>query len=224
MPNRSESSLKVDAGGRDACTEVSRSASIESKSAIAEENIVLRKLLRKWRYFDSGDENFHLEGHAVKSPPKNQRKRCYVCGDVQHTGKKCRKRRTCYFCNERGHLAEDCPKSNQEYNICLRCGESGHDLFSCNNDYPPDDLKNIVCYICNKGGHICCHTCTNISPDTVSCYNCGESGHSGVQCPKPHMDKKSSRPPSLCYKCGEEGHAARKCGVPVQNKHQQSEG
>lgn len=26
-------------------------------------------------------------------------------------------------------------------NICLRCGDSGHDMFSCNGDYPADDLK-----------------------------------------------------------------------------------
>lgn len=32
-------------------------------------------------------------------------------------------------------------ENNLTYIICLRCGDSGHDMFSCGGDYSPDDLK-----------------------------------------------------------------------------------
>lgn len=28
--------------------------------------------------------------------------------------------------------------------ICLKCGNSGHDMFSCKNDYSRDDLKVVM--------------------------------------------------------------------------------
>lgn len=28
--------------------------------------------------------------------------------------------------------------------VCLKCGNSGHDMFSCRNDYSPDDLKVVL--------------------------------------------------------------------------------
>uniref|UniRef100_A0A803MWC9 CCHC-type domain-containing protein n=1 Tax=Chenopodium quinoa TaxID=63459 RepID=A0A803MWC9_CHEQI len=151
-----------------------------SKSGIIEENVVLRKLLR----------------------------------------------RICSTCKKRGHIAVDCPVNDSECNICLRCGESGHELFSCNVEYSPDDLKNVQCYVCNELGHICCGNYSDISVATTSCYNCGISGHSGLQCPKPNLDKSGSCPPPICYKCGDGDHVARRCpkdvGLSACNKHRQA--
>ncbi|KAL9230816.1 hypothetical protein vseg_006116 [Gypsophila vaccaria] len=182
----------------------------ESISATTD-SIVLKKLLRKSRYFDVGDSC--LEDRAAGRRRQRSRKLCYLCGRLQHDAKKCPKRRPCYSCKKKGHYAVDCPMNIEESErICLRCGEIGHELSSCNNDYCPDDLKKIRCYVCNELGHIYCGSCIdNISMTTVSCYNCGESGHSGLQCPKPLVEKCGSQPPSICYKCGEEGHLARKC-------------
>jgi hypothetical protein len=46
-------------------------------------------------------------------------------------------------------MAKDCPdkhmrNTQQPTTLCLRCGETGHDMFVCANDYPPDDVK--VCF------------------------------------------------------------------------------
>jgi hypothetical protein len=46
-------------------------------------------------------------------------------------------------------MAKDCPdkhmrNTQQPTTLCLRCGETGHDMFVCVNDYPPDDVK--VCF------------------------------------------------------------------------------
>jgi hypothetical protein len=43
-------------------------------------------------------------------------------------------------------MAKDCPdkhmrNTQQSTTLCLRCGETGHDMFGCANDYPPGDVK-----------------------------------------------------------------------------------
>ncbi|GFZ01528.1 zinc knuckle (CCHC-type) family protein [Actinidia rufa] len=51
----------------------------------------------------------------------------------------------CYICKKGGHRAKDCPEKykggSHKSKICLKCGDPGHDMFSCKNGYAPDDLK-----------------------------------------------------------------------------------
>lgn len=51
----------------------------------------------------------------------------------------------CFICKKGGHRAKNCPEKNtsglQNSKICLKCGVSGHDMFSCRNDYSPEDLQ-----------------------------------------------------------------------------------
>lgn len=51
----------------------------------------------------------------------------------------------CHNCRRIGHLAKYCLKEHlngsQEFKVCLRCGDAGHDMPLCMNDYPPDDMK-----------------------------------------------------------------------------------
>ena len=58
-------------------------------------------------------------------------------------------------------MAKDCPdkhmrNTQQSTTLCLRCGETGHDMFGCANDYPQDDVKVVsflplwfsqICYL-----------------------------------------------------------------------------
>ncbi|KAK3040196.1 hypothetical protein RJ639_028446 [Escallonia herrerae] len=132
----------------------------------------------------------------------------------------------CFICKKGGHRAKDCPDKyaarSPSANICLKCGHSGHEMFSCNSDYSLDDLKEIQCYICKGFGHLCCFNHTASGPTEVSCYRCGQSGHTGLVCitlscvflnacasisgESPSMGSVSS-----CYRCGEAGHFAREC-------------
>lgn len=190
-------------------------------------NVVLRKLLRGPRYFDMPDSGWETcfncgdEGHmAVNCPTAVKRKKpCFVCGSLEHGARNCSKSRDCYICKKSGHRAKDCPdKNNISFNngkICLRCGDSGHDMFVCTNDYLEDDLKEIQCYVCKSFGHLCCAKYTDdTSPREVSCYRCGQLGHTGLACGKSHGEYNETpgmATPSSCFKCGEEGHFAREC-------------
>ncbi|KAL5708913.1 hypothetical protein ACHQM5_019659 [Ranunculus cassubicifolius] len=189
------------------------------------DNVVLRKLLRGPRYFDPPERNCRTcyncgeEGHnALNCTSKKRKKPCFICGSTEHGVRNCKQGQDCFICKKQGHRAKDCPEKNQvtpqETKICLRCGDIGHLMFSCSRDYDPDDLKDIQCYICKRYGHLCCVNSIDPGPVEVSCYNCGQSGHTGAGCAKQRgfqREVSSSTPATLCYKCGEEGHFARGC-------------
>ncbi|GAA0144330.1 hypothetical protein LIER_35906 [Lithospermum erythrorhizon] len=182
----------------------------------ASDNLVLRKLIRGRRYFDPPNSFWRTcykcgdEGHtAGNCSAVRLRKPCYKCGRRNHNVKRCTKRKDCLICKKGGHRAKDCPEKYpgpQDAQTCLKCGDSGHTMFSCRNSYSEDDLKHIQCYICGNLGHLCCVEYTDSGPAEVSCYRCGQPGHTGLAC----FDFKAKSLTS-CYKCGEEGHFAQKC-------------
>ncbi|XP_038880629.1 uncharacterized protein LOC120072267 isoform X2 [Benincasa hispida] len=194
--------------------------SVEPNSTETTDNNVFRKLLRGPRYFDPPDSwgtcyNCGEEGHNAVNCTSAKRKRpCFVCGSLEHNAKSCSKARDCFICKKGGHRANDCPEKHRDVSsslkICLKCGDSGHDMFSCQNLYPDDDLKNIQCYICKKFGHLCCVNSIS-GTSVVSCYKCGQTGHTGLSCSRLRGDAFGAVSPSQCYRCGEEGHFAREC-------------
>ncbi|KAL5763626.1 hypothetical protein ACOSQ2_016220 [Xanthoceras sorbifolium] len=188
------------------------------------DNVVLRKLLRGPRYFDPPDSRWQAcfncgeEGHmAVNCTSALKRKKpCFVCGSFDHGAKQCSKGQDCFICKKGGHRAKDCPEKfksgSQNAKICLICGDSGHDMFSCRNGYSLDDLKEVQCYICKSFGHLCCVDFGDPGPTKVSCFKCGQLGHTGLACNRLRGETNADTvSPSACYKCGETGHFAREC-------------
>ncbi|GAB2274500.1 hypothetical protein Dimus_009268 [Dionaea muscipula] len=186
------------------------------------DNAVLRRLLRGPRYFDPPESNWGAcfrcgeDGHSAANCLSAKRKKpCFICGSVEHEVKQCIKAKDCFICNESGHRAKDCPqkfkKCSKSSEFCLRCGASGHIMSSCNNEYSPDDLKEIQCYVCKSYGHLCCANYFDSTPGEVSCYKCGQTGHTGPECRTSQSDATAVASPSLCFMCGEKGHFAREC-------------
>ena len=90
-------------------------------------------------------------------------------------------------------------------------------MSSCRNDYSPDDLKVVQCYLCKQYGHLCCVEFVDSDPREVFCYNCAQPGHTGLGCAKTRGDYTADASPSVCYICHEEGHFARGCTKKTQS-------
>ncbi|CAN4100826.1 unnamed protein product [Withania somnifera] len=194
----------------------------ERNPAEVSDNAVLRRLLRGPRYFDTPDKSWGTcyncgeEGHtAVNCTSARRKKPCFVCGSFEHNAKHCAKGKACFICKKGGHRANDCPEKShggsQSSKVCLKCGDSGHDMFSCKNNYTADDLKEIQCYICKCFGHLCCAKCPDSGPREFSCYRCGLLGHTGLACTASRGESSGTGSLNLCYRCGEGGHFAREC-------------
>ncbi|XP_073128195.1 uncharacterized protein [Henckelia pumila] len=137
---------------------------------------------------------------------KKKLKPCYICADWGHNGKFCPQVNTCSVCSKeesKNNVEEDHTSL-----FCLKCGGTGHAMFSCTNDYDPEDLKGVQCYICMDFGHLCCTENNTEGPTQASCYNCGQSGHHGFECTKMNVVTNKLQPvSSICVKCQKRVHS-----------------
>ncbi|KAM3340671.1 hypothetical protein P3S68_028305 [Capsicum galapagoense] len=125
--------------------------------------------------------------------------------------------KTCFICEKGGHRADVCSEishgGSKSSKICLKCGNSSHDMSSCKNDYAADDLKmcEVQCYICMNFGHLCCAKYPDNGLRELFCYRCSLRGHTGLACTTYHGDTGGIGSLNPYYRCDEEGHSAREC-------------
>ncbi|KAB2034751.1 hypothetical protein ES319_D04G106500v1 [Gossypium barbadense] len=191
----------VDAGMKEMHSEKAKCVEIVKLPGKSAKSTMLRNHLKP-RYFDPPNGSWTRclscgEDHPAAENRMLQKhvKACFLCRRLQHIGKHCSQGQYCLVCRGTFDQASDCPKKQKEnnlnYNVCLRCGDSGHDMFSCRSDYSADDLKKIRCYICNDFGHLSCVKLPDASPTEVSCYTCGQSGHFGSHARRVHAEMRS---------------------------------
>ena len=77
--------------------------------------------------------------------PRAPKKRpCHLCGDADHVARDC-PRGLCFNCLRPGHRSRDCDEKRgfgreTQSLRCLRCGERGHAVGTCDADFSSKDL------------------------------------------------------------------------------------
>ncbi|CAK9185264.1 unnamed protein product [Ilex paraguariensis] len=136
----------------DSNTDAKIKISLEMQLVKRNDNMVLRKLLRDPRYFHSPESSWGMcyncgeDDHTEANCTLRKRKKpCYICGGFKHNAKRCKQYEP-HIYNRKGCLTKVFPEKDaakdQSLDIYLRCGDSGHNMFSCNNnEYSSDDLR-----------------------------------------------------------------------------------
>ncbi|RYR45833.1 hypothetical protein Ahy_A07g031607 isoform A [Arachis hypogaea] len=113
----------------------------------------------------------------------------------------------CYNCGEEGHAAVNCTAAKRK-KPCYVCCSLEHNAKNC--------TMEVQCYVCKKFGHLCCVNTADSTPRVISCYQCGQLGHTGLACARLRTEAADAATPSSCYRCGEAGHFARECTSSVK--------
>ena len=204
------------------------------------ENYEVRRLLRNPRYFDDDFElaavrcfrcggGGHREAECSRAPKTRP---CHLCGDADHVARDC-PRGLCFNCLRPGHRSRDCDEKRgfgreTQSLRCLRCGERGHAVGTCDADFSSKDLRQMTCYVCGASGHLCCAPMDaaakswDLGSRTRSCCRCGGTGHVDSECAQGRRgglaehDGGGGASVFACFRCGGTGHIARECPGAAQ--------
>ena len=123
---------------------------------------------------------------------------CLVCGKAGHMSDYC-DALTCATCgNHKDHFTRNCPSTRK----CEKCCERGHSRSNCPYKVPRLTTSKLECDLCQRIGHTedDCELLWRTSGRTwesdvpsyslrLYCYECGNAGHLGNECPSRHPRK-----------------------------------
>lgn len=132
-------------------------------------------------------------GHMEASCPNAALpKPCPLCGGFDHFDMRaCPKSRVCFRCGVPGHINRECAyrQNLPKRVVCGICFQSGHHRCSCRRRATDAPSHDAVCFVCKQHGHFMCKEMKwFFGLDSVSCFNCGRTGHSGYDCDRPGID------------------------------------
>lgn len=130
----------------------------------------------------------HYESDCT-NPPKPRP--CSLCGSFDHPEKRCDHKMICFNCGCVGHSVRDCtaPRGLPRRLFCGICYESGHHRNACYNYRGnAEAMRMAICMQCGRYGHFLCKPIKwFFGLKGIFCFNCGNPGHSGLQCSRPNV-------------------------------------
>ncbi|CAI9783365.1 unnamed protein product [Fraxinus pennsylvanica] len=199
------------------------SIGVETRLMVEGEPDFRNENMRAPRYSESADweacYKCSRDSHKGKCKLKKKRKPCYNCGDLGHEGKRCKQVKNCFICSNKGHLAKDCPMDQPEKDrFCVKCGNPGHDMFSCTDEYCSEDLKAcellkivilffLVVFSAMFAKSLVISAVLTIKVKDLDMFPVSTVGSWATwECTKFNEQLKT-----VCSKCGEGGHPPKEC-------------
>ena len=131
-------------------------------------------------------------GHIARNCPNEEKlKPCGLCAELGHEMWTCPQKSICFNCGLPGHVSRECNQRRglPQRVVCTVCYRSGHHRFDCRERPWNTPSQDAICMQCGEVGHTMCSRMKwFFGLKGVTCFNCGERNHRGIECRKPNVN------------------------------------